>query len=426
MALSHDEIRDLLYGALNKDRTDDEMSIWIADVFDTDFVYEKEGEKWRAPYTLNEDGAITIGTPERVKVDYVKFAELRDVAVLRVGTFTAANGQGVTFTDADLDEIVNNFAAIPDNRIPLVAGHSEGEAGEIVNALTFGAPAGAYMTGLKKKDIAGVPTLVADFGELAEDAVDKVGKQLVRLSAEVHPNFVDNEGVSHGQTLLRVAAVGRSSIRELPDMTEANLAFSEDGTGDEKMIVFLHEDTDDSIKTQTGGSDMDSKVLDMQKERDAETAKLAEAELALADAKKETAKLKESQEAAVKKLTETQLKAKTEKIDGLLTKLGESGKVPPAVTAILQKFMETLEDDSGKVMKFSDAADAPEQTPLDCFADILGGAKPLIQLGEEIEGGPADDADVEAGIAKLMEADKDLGYAQAAVKFSEKHPEAFR
>jgi hypothetical protein len=61
---------------------------YIADVFDADFVYETRGTFWRAPYSIGEDGAVSIGTP---------------VEVIPHMTYDPAPGQPMAATEAAID-----------------------------------------------------------------------------------------------------------------------------------------------------------------------------------------------------------------------------------------------------------------------------------------------------------------------------------
>lgn len=389
MALSHNETRDLLHGELNKDRTDDEMSIWIADVFDADFVYEEEGQKFRATYMINEDGTVTIGAPERVKVEYAKFAALTDVGVAQVGTFFDQAGNEITFTSDDLDDMLNNFNEFPENKIPMVVGHNDGDESTLINAITVGAPVVGYMKSVKRVG----DDLLGTFMDIAEGAVDKVGKTLVRVSPEVFLNFKDNEGKAHGKAFRRISLIDRSAIQGLGDITGDHLAFGEGDSGQKTSVILLHEDISGTNKRKEKRK-MDPKLIAALAAIAGPDATPEQQAAALAKLQENVTKMSGDGAAATKELAAMIATQKKGKIDGFLTKLSESGKLAPAhKDAGLSSFMMGLDDSELGIVKFGEGADAPKKTPLDFFMGILEGGSPLVKLGEVAQGGDADKGD---------------------------------
>ena len=413
LKLSHEEIRQLLAGTLNKNKGDDDQFVWTIQVFDETFVYEDDGETFQASYTIDDDGVATIGEPERVKVEYVKFAALENVDVLKVGTFTDMAGNEITFTSDDLDQVLSNFNELKDNKVPMVVGHNEGDESVMVNALTVGAPVVGYMASVKRVgDI-----LKATFTDIAEKAEDMMGKTLVRVSPEVFNNFKDNDGNAHGKAFRRISLIGRSAIQGLGDITGDNLAFSENEPGQETSVILLHENvTEPTSKKEK--KDMDPKLkaaLDAICGVDASPEAQA---AALVKLQESVGTLTDSEQKAAKALTDSLAGQKKDKIDGFLTKLTEAGKLAPAhKEAGLSAFMTGLDDSPAGILKFGEGDIETSKTPLQYMMDMLDGATPLVKLSEVASGGgPVKD---DAITPEQAEMNKKLGVSsEAHTKFS--------
>ncbi len=420
--MSYADARNLIEGHLNKDKTDDDDWKWVKDLFDDKVVYEDDGTLFQATYAIT-DGEVTLGTPERVKTTYEKFVELKGVEVLRTGTFTSADGTQAVFTDADIAEILKNFKEIPDNKVPAVVGHADGDESELINAVTVGAPVIAYMSSLREVIKAGVTTLVADFGDMAEKAVDMVGKTLVRISPEIFTNFKDNEGTAHGKAFRRISFIGRSSIRELPDVTEANLAFGDD-SGQETMVLDLAEDQPSSEPKKGGIGEVENEIKNAE-----DLQKLGETNSVVKKFLDKQKKLEADAEAATTKLSEQSTAAHKTEIGRFLDQLGESGKLTPAMKPSVQAFMETLaHGDDAVAIKFGESGKEKEMDALGFFKELVSARDSVITFGETEPAADPDVADgnVEALIKKYQEAHEGTTYAQAAVEVSRENPELFK
>lgn len=128
MKLSFEQIRSLLYEAIQPTGAGSaEMSCWIKEVYEDEFVYHKGAKLYKAPYKI-EDGKAEIGTAVEVEeeVEYVPvfsverlfaaFKETRDDGsvvrrgkIFEVGDFPDKN---VAFDDGDLDHAVNTFQPV--------------------------------------------------------------------------------------------------------------------------------------------------------------------------------------------------------------------------------------------------------------------------------------------------------------------------
>lgn len=420
MNMSYADARNLIEGHMNKDKTDDDSWIWVKDLFDDKVIYEDDGTLYQATYAITE-GEVTLGTPERVKTTYETFAELKGVEVLRVGTFTSADGSQATFTADDLAEVLKNFKEIPNNKIPAVVGHADGDESELINAVTVGAPVIAYMTALREVIKAGVPTLVADFGDMAEKAIDMIGKTLVRISPEIFTNFKDNEGTVYGKAFRRISFIGRSSIRELPDVTEANLAFGDD-SGQETMVLDLSEAQPSSEPKKGGTGEVDEITS-----KD-DLLKLGETNPVVKQFLEDQKKLEDAAKAATVKLSEQAVTAHNAEISSFLDQLGEAGKLTPAMRPAVQAFMETLSyGEEAVAIKLGEPGKEKELDALGIFKELVSAKDSVITFGETEPAANPDvvAGDVEALIEKYQEAHPDTSYAIAAVEVSRKHPELF-
>ena len=68
--LSSEDKRRLIQSELEKGRNPEaiatKLSPWLRDIFDTEIVYELGGQLFKAPYTIDDTGKVTIGTPTKV------------------------------------------------------------------------------------------------------------------------------------------------------------------------------------------------------------------------------------------------------------------------------------------------------------------------------------------------------------------------
>lgn len=128
MKLSFEKIRSLLYDAIQPSGSGSaEMSCWIKEVYEDEFVYHKGAKLYKAPYKI-EDGKAEIGTAVEVEeeVEYVPvfsverlfaaFKETRDdgTVVRRGKVFEAGDfpDKNVAFDEGDLDHAVNTFQPV--------------------------------------------------------------------------------------------------------------------------------------------------------------------------------------------------------------------------------------------------------------------------------------------------------------------------
>lgn len=79
---------------------------YIADVFDTDFVYEHRGTFWRASYTIGEDGDVSIGTPVEV-IPHMTYDPAPGAPVM--ATEAAIEGECMPLVEQNLQEAATAY-----------------------------------------------------------------------------------------------------------------------------------------------------------------------------------------------------------------------------------------------------------------------------------------------------------------------------
>lgn len=105
---------------------------------------------------------------------------MNEIEIFSTGSYAAQNGREVAFTEADLDAIVANYAALAEYlRPPLKAGHS---TSQILANQTDGDPALGWVAGLQRRGSKLVAT-VADMPAVVRDAI--AAGRYRRVSAEL-------------------------------------------------------------------------------------------------------------------------------------------------------------------------------------------------------------------------------------------------
>lgn len=434
--LSYETKRSLINGALNPG---DEKNIWIRDLDDVRVIIDVNGEVFAVPYTIapvkegEDEPKVTLGDRTPVKVTYEEYAELKDVEILRAGTFTSATGEKVTFTEDDLIEIVSNSEKLGDTlRPPLVVSHAEGDKGTEITVNTVGSPVVGWVKSLRMSG----KSVLATFSDVPEKALELIGATLKRLSPEVYKNFED-KGTSYGRALRRVCFVPISAIKSLADVTQAHLAYGEK-TPDQHTWVIFNEEIPESKRKEEEKLDIEKLQEEMKKlsgkidEQGEQVTKLQEENAALKTEKDEAAiKLAETEkvkEEAVTKLSETEKKQRAESIHAFCETLKKEGKLLPAWQDMgLGKFMENLSDDDADVVKFAEKSD-DKLTPLGFMKKFLEALPDTVKFGEIAKSGEAvktgGESEKEDAIEKYMETHK-VKYRDAALAVSKDRPDLF-
>jgi len=348
--LSYENKRALLMSALDPNN---DYRVWIRDIYSDHAVIEEgEGKLFEIPYTIM-DGAVTLGERKAVRVAYEAFAELKDVEVLRAGTFTSMSGEAVTYTTADLTEIAKNAGDMEEIlKPPLVATHDEGDDASIT---VFGAVHGGIFHNIRQDG----EKLMADIKGMPKKAEELLGEvEEFRLSPEIYKNF-SHEGNSYGKALRRVAWVAIPAIKTMAGVTGANLF--EEEPDQPSTWVKLHERNQSPTKEE---HKMPEDVTKFQEQLDKLSEKIATLTESNAALTTERDALKSDNEAKAIKLSDLATSEKALRIAGMIKPFRAAG-LAPVVADRLEKLAETI--DASTVAKFGEK----EHTPLDEFGEIL-------------------------------------------------------
>ena len=399
--LSYEQKRTLLQGALDPNN---EYRLWIKDIFADRVVVEENGRLFQYGYSIL-DGKATLGERTEVMVSYDPFAELKDVEVLRTGTFTSMSGETVTYTEEDLDAIAANSVTLKDTvKPPLVATHDEGDDASVQ---VFGSVHGGLLHNVRKAgekllaDIKGMPKKAAELlGEVGE----------FRLSPEIYKDY-KHEGQSYGKALRRVAWVAIPAIKTMAGITAANL-FEERPDQPTTWVVF---DEGSQSTTKKEKRKMPEDITKLQEDMD----KLSEQNKAL----------KAENETAVTRLSEKDAAEKKTKVVEMVKPLRAAG-LAPATADRLESFAEGL--DNSTVEKFGEKS----HTRLDEFSSILDSMLKrekdgtlIVQFGEVAPGSKGEDGKGTAAdrlselTRKKLAENKDLNYAQAFSEVQVENPD---
>ena len=345
-------------------------------------------------------------------------AELRGLEIVKTGDHISEAGKKVTFTEADLDEMIKNAADLKDTIKPtLVVSHAEGDLSAAINAQVVGAPQVGWMDPAsltKKKNTDGSVSLLASFRDIAKNAEEKIGTALKRISSEIYDNYKAGEK-TFGKALRRIAFVGIPAIKDMQDVTQAHLVFGE--TPDQPTTwVTLSEaapkkeddmTAEEAKKMQDEVTKLSEQVAALVKENeelkkakpkadiaDMDVSELAEQVIELTEkmtkmAETDTTKdakivaLETEHQTTVAKLSEVEQKKKREDIDRFCADLMRTGRVSPALLKLgLQKFMAGLEDN--EVLKFGEGVKTYDLTQLGFMKKFFMSIPPntIVRFGE--------------------------------------------
>jgi len=404
--LSLDAKRDLIRGKLDPDNKHD---IWVRDVYSDKVIIEDDGKLYEVPYTIGDKQEVTLGDKKEVVVSYEALGELKDIEVVLTGDHTAMSGDGVTFTEADLEEMAENNNELADLlQPPLVATHNEGENTSIQ---VFGFVDGGKFHNFRK--IGG--KLFADLKNMPKKAVELLGEvKEFRLSAEVYKNFI-HKGKAYGRAIRRVSVVDIPAIKDLTPASEANL-FKEKPDQETTWILLSEQIQSKQRKEKIT---MSGKMIDVSKLSETDILKLQETAAKAVKLMEENDRLTEENEGHATKLSEHAQTEKSGKVKVMITPLREAG-LAPAVSDRLEAFCEKL--DSIEIVKFGEQ----EHSVLSEFGEILDSiikrdekGTLVVQFGETAPGSEGKEGkgsaaeQLSALTTKKLSENKDMGYADA-------------
>lgn len=304
----------------------------------------------------------------------------REVEILETGTHN-----GVPFTEADLDEMVANHAALAAYiKPPLKLGHSDAQ---ILHGQKDGDPALGWVAGLRRVGSKLMAT-VADVPERLADLITK--RRYRRVSSEVTLAF-DKTGWEknlhsgvRGKVLTGLALLGADlpAVATLEDL--ATLLASDTGSPlvidgpDAQPITFGV-----SVPRKEGARMTDNTVAELeaalaqarataQAAQDEAAAKLAAQEAELATLRTEAAKAKERAELAAKERVALEADAYVDSVsrdDNLRLATPESKAHVRALYLKLADGAFSIDADEAKVLKLSDSPKA--MTALDVLKGLV-------------------------------------------------------
>ncbi len=353
--------------------------------------------KNRKQYSKEEQEKMThriLAAAKRQKVDAdpekFTFAEIPGVEIFEAGTY-----RGRTYTEADLDRMVDNFGALGERLKPtLVIGHSEDQ--KLLE--DSGIPAAGWISGLRRAG----KKLLADFKEVPQVVADLIKRGAYkRTSAEIYTDFG-----GRGHALRRVALLG-GAIPEVKTLQDV-LALYDELPGGEASWVSLNE-ADPGEKRKKEDTTLDVEELKKLKER---TDKL----------EAENERLRKSQEEATKKLSESEKARKKEKLHAFCEEQKKVGRLTPAMLEKgLVAFMERLDD--AMAVQFSEKSNV---SALDFMKEFISGLPAAVTFGEIGPSGVGkrEDDERDGLIQKYMEQHKS-SYKEAMVAVAKGRPELF-
>jgi len=373
MPLSYEEKRNLIEKTLNPG--DGPWSAWVQEMYDDRVVINADGVLYEVPYSIAEDGSVTLGERQRVRVTYEQYAELTEVEIFEAGTY-----RGKPYTEEDLDTMVANFAACPEIKPVGVIGHSEDQ--DLMKE--SGIPAAGWMTALKRVG----KKLVASFADVPQIVAELIDRKAYkRTSAEI---YTDYNGKGHA--IRRVAWLG-GEIPEVKTLQDVLALYADAPEGKTTWVSFDEMDPESTGKENNNMPTPE----ELQKQIDDLKAQLSSLE-------EEKKKLEADNADKTEQLSEVQKKAKRDDINRFCEDLKKEGKVIPAMQDMgLERFMEDL--DGTNVVKFAEKGE--EITPLAFMKKFLQSLPQIVRFGEVTPaGGKKVDGDFEASVEKYQEDNK--------------------
>lgn len=286
---------------------------------------------------------------------------LNGVELLRVGTFTSAEGQDVTFTKEDLKSLADAYD--PDLfESPAVIGHPRMDD-----------PAFGWVKGLRVEG----DKLIGDIGEVVSSFADAVRRQLFKkISVQIWPAGNKASPKPDGPYLKHVGFLGAAApaVKGLRPVS-----FSDD-----QQVGCTTIET--PVPNDTKEISMSDKNADAEAQLKARADKIAADEAALAEKQK-------AHDANVRSFAESQAKLRKDTALSFADALVAAGKLAPAAKDQVAFIHEMLSADD--VQSFGEGDDAKPAVAV--FASLFDKANPVVSLGEVAgrDKGEADEVDAD-------------------------------
>lgn len=304
--------------------------------------------------------------------------DIRNVQVIKAGTWTAMSGEKVTFTKADLAELVSNFHALRSVIKPyLKLGHIfDGDHTKLTAA-----PALGWMENPRLAD--GGNTIEADFMKVPARVAKLIrAKSYRRISAEILRNFSDQSGKVYRLAFKAASLLGATlpAINTMDDIIKELFGEGARATAlvDELShaeMVALSEPQEDSVMNEAQLAAL-RLSLGLPADADATAVLAAAANLQKANTDS-TVKLSE--------LEETQFAAG---VDALVKRAKEEGRVlPPQEAGIRTMVAGWKKEANGEPMQFAFGEKKGTGTVLEAFSAFVDSLPQVFPIRKEAGSG---------------------------------------
>jgi len=310
--------------------------------------------------------------------------------------FAEGKWNGDEYSIADLDEMIKNFNQGVIKNVPLKVGHDPKQ--KVAGQPAVGIIERIYRSGQK---------LLADISNIPKTVAELIKKKAYNsVSAEIAWD-VDWNGSIFTRLLTGVALLGAeipavNVLSEIPSIYNAKFSkvatFGLNADGNINMLETAKEDLEmEKIK------ELEAKIAELQKELDAQTAKV-----------------KEFQAAEV--LAKEELEKKT--VKDFTAKLIADKKILPAQQERIERSL--IDADNSTKKEYSIGETKVEETSRDNLMRLYEGFEKLqlfSEQGRSEEHSAGDNAEKAISLAKKYESEKKIGFKDALLQVWKEHPE---
>lgn len=327
--------------------------------------------------------------------------------IFGAGTWNSANAGKVTVTESEIQDIVDNFAALKNTNIVkphLKLGHTEAQKwfGQKNGIPTLGWIDNVWREGKK---------LLADISNVPDAILNLIRQgRYHNVSAEIYPPGVVEHGDKKlGHVLSAVAILGTEmpAVKDLDGL--ANALFANTFTAEIETKPINYSQDVKNMFTQEQVDALTSAAVD-------KAVKEAQSKFAadLSNSAAQVEVLTKRAESAEAKITALEAEFAAKEIDGLIETAIKEGRMLPAQKDVAKAFMSSMGD---KVVSFG----GKEKTPVQLFSDFLGlmGKQVKFQeagsgktgAGSDTFSTPAQELDVK--INEMLKSNPAMKYEQA-------------
>jgi len=329
----------------------------------------------RCPYCEKEVEITEDGKCPNCKnelTDSIKhfFAELKKIEQLPF--FKTGTHNGIRFTDADLEQIEQNFWRLKNEvKPPLKLGH-----------ISRGQPSLGYVDKVRKIG----EILYADIVNIPKKIYELIkNKAYSRPSAELYQDYKTADGKSYGKVLSAIALLGAEipAIKDLPAISELYNEINE------PMIFYFNEEANmnneelsnqmkkfeeqmETMKAEMSELKTEKEQIEQEKEQLKAEKDALENEKAELETEKAELEKNLSQREKTQKLTEVKM---------FCEKMKAEGKILPKFEDKMVMLMTTLSNK--EVIEFSENGEEKQISQIQLFKDIIQEYPNLVEFGEK-------------------------------------------